>query len=72
MNIVTSHLSSIFGLADTQSPRQRRAYTCSICNTEGHNAMSCSDSCNIKGLFFLCLVYKWSTEYTNGKLSCLS
>ena len=45
MNIVTSHLSSFFGLADTQSPRQRRAYTCSICNTEGHNAMSCSDSC---------------------------
>ena len=45
MNIVTSHLSSFFGLTETQSPRQRRAYTCSICNTEGHNAMSCSDPC---------------------------
>lgn len=45
MNLVTSHLSSIFGLTDTETPRPRRVYTCSICNTEGHNAMSCSDPC---------------------------
>ena len=45
MNIISNSLSSILGLTDTQTPRPRRAYTCSICNTEGHNAMSCSDPC---------------------------
>ena len=45
MNIISNQISSLLGLTDTQTPRPRRAYTCSICNTEGHNAMSCSDPC---------------------------
>ena len=40
-----NNISYLLGFTDPPDPRPRRTYTCSICNTEGHNAMSCSDSC---------------------------
>lgn len=40
-----NNISYLLGLTDPPDPRPRRIYICSICNTEGHNAISCSAPC---------------------------
>jgi len=43
-----NNISSLFGFTDLPAPLIRRVRTCAICNTEGHNAMSCDDQCIIE------------------------